>query len=171
MKIKVMLKTNATRKYRKSFSIMLATLLLASSFPVNGGTALATSVPATPAAAAGSDFVYVTSSFVSFSDSSPERTFHFTLPNNVTGRGHIMVQAKGVDFDCNRFEINGSQVNVLVDRDGSNELHTEYNDISSGVLHGGDNTLFIQARNESCGLGGNLDNFAITNIVIFYRTQ
>lgn len=81
-----------------------------------------------------------------------------------------MVQAKGVDFGCHRFEINGTQVNVLVDRDGSNVLQAEYNDISSGVLRGGSNTLFIQTRNESCGLGGNLDNFSITNIVIFYRT-
>jgi hypothetical protein len=125
----------------------------------------------TSAAAAGSDFVYVTSSFATFNESTPERTFNFTLPNNVTGRGHIMVQAKRVDFGCHRFEINGTQVNVLVDRDGSGDLHTEYNDISSGVLRPGNNTLFIQTRNESCGLGGNLDDFSITNVVIFYRTQ
>lgn len=162
MKIKDMLRANATRKYRKSFSLMLATLLLASSFPVKGGAA--------SAAAAGSDFVYVSSSFTTFSDSTPEKTFTFTLPSNVTGRGHIMVQAKGVDFGCHRFEVNGAQVNVLRDRDGSADLHAEYEDISSGVLRAGSNTLFIQTRNETCGLGGNLDNFSITNIVIFYRT-
>ena len=52
-----MIKTNAMRKYRKALSITLASLLLASSFPVNGGTSLAKSAPS--ALAAGSDFVYV----------------------------------------------------------------------------------------------------------------
>jgi hypothetical protein len=170
VKIQNIVRTIATRKYRRSLAMTLALLMLASFVPVKGGTSLATPTSMTSAAAAGSDFVYVLSSFVTFNDDNPERTFHFTLPSNVTGRGHIMVQAKGVDFSCNRFEINGTQVNVLVDRDGSGEVDAEYNDISSGVLHGGDNTLFIQTRNESCGLGGNLDDFSITNIVIFYKT-
>jgi hypothetical protein len=170
VKIPNIVRTIATRKYRKGLTMTLALLLLASSAPVKGGTSLATSPSLTSAAPAGSDFVYVTTAFVSFSDQNPERTFTFTLPDNLTGRGHIMVQAKGVDVSCNRFEINGSQVNVLVNRNGSTELHTDYQDILSGVLRGGTNTLFIQSRNESCGLGGNLDDFDIANIAIFYRT-
>jgi hypothetical protein len=139
-------------------------------FPFNKALSASASAFPAMAAAAASDFVYVTSSFTSFNDDNPERTFPaFTLPTTyVSRRAHIMVQAKGVDFTCNRFEINGKQVNVLVDRDNSNVLYTEYNDIASGTLRAGSNTLFVQTRNESCGLGGNLDDFAITNVVIFY---
>ncbi len=172
MKIPNIVRTIATRKYRKGLTMTLALLLLASSAPVKGGTSLATSSSLTSAAPAGSDFVYVTTlNIVSFSDQNPERTFTFTLPANLTtGLGHIMVQARGVDHSCNRFEINGNQVNVLVNRSGNNERHTDHQDILSGVLRPGTNTLFIQSRNESCGLGGNLDDFDIGNIVIFYKT-
>ena len=50
MKIHNTIKTSM-RKHCKGLSITLATLLLASSFPVNGGTSLAKSAPATFAAA------------------------------------------------------------------------------------------------------------------------
>jgi hypothetical protein len=205
-----MIKTNATRKYRKVLSITLASLLLATSFPVNGGTSLAKSAPETLAAAAqfdigsslpfpfngalpapasafptmaaaqGSNFVYVISSFHAFGNecipsstcNGPFREYTFNLPPNATtGSGHIMLQASHVDVDCNTFTINGRQISVLNDRNGSTSAQVEMNDIPSGVLRPGANRLFIQARDVNCSVNGQLDDFRVSNVVIFYRTQ
>jgi hypothetical protein len=166
-----MIKTRVTRKYRRNLSMMLALLLLASSAPVKGGTSLAAPTSVRSAAAAGGGFVYVTSSFISFGDSNPEDVIPFTLPEGLTGRGHVMVQARGVSTGCNIFEINGDQVNVLINRRDSDEVHTEYNDISSDTLRSGANTLRIRARTGNCTLTGDLDDFSLTNIVVFYQTQ
>lgn len=177
-----MVKANATRKYRKSLSIMLASLLLASSFPVKGGTSLATSPSMTSATAAGTGlyFVYAVSSLNSIGDEDteggvfrgPEWTIPFDIPENITltGRAHIMIQARGVDVSCNRVELNGTQINVLVNRNGSSELHADYNDVPSGTLKAGRNFLRFASRSEACNTVGNLDDFAITNVVIFYQT-
>jgi hypothetical protein len=204
-----MIKTNAMRKYRKVLSITLASLLLATSFPVNGGTSSAKSAPETLAAAAqfdfgsslpfpfngalpasaaivgkaaaaqGSNFVYVISSFQSFGNEclpgvckGPFAEYTFTLPNNATtGSGHIMLQASHVDVDCNTFTINGRQISVLNDRNGSTSAQVEMNDIPSGVLKPGVNKLFIQARSQSCTVTGQIDDFRVSNVVVFYRTQ
>jgi hypothetical protein len=181
MKINNAIRTLAMRKYHRCLSVMLAFLLLASSFPVKGGTSLATpdSMTQGPVKVKGSDFVYVFSSINSFGlvDSGgefrgPEFTFNFPLPNTVKGKGHVMLQAKGVNTtNCNRFEINGTQIGVLIGRNSS-EFVIEMNDISAGVLKPGNNTLRIASRNlNDCSPGGSLDSFAITNVVIFYQTE
>lgn len=158
------------RKYRKSLSITLASLLLASSFPINGGTALA--------AAQGSNFVYVISSLNSFGDVSSggifrgeQFTFEFTLPSNVSGRGHVQLQVRGLNTNCNRFEINGTQVNVLIDQSNRGGLEVQMNDTGPGVLKPGLNRLLIRSLNSGCTVGGDLDEFILTNIVVFYQTQ
>jgi hypothetical protein len=208
MKIKNMIKTNAIHKYRKSLAVMLASLLLASSLPVSGGTilgstsatmavaaqfdlgsplpfpfngALSSSASAFPtmAAAQGSNFIYVISSLQSLGNvclpggvcKGPFAEYKFNLPSNTVGRGQVMLQASHVNVGCNTFTINGTQINVLINRNGSGELHVEMNDIPSGVLKPGENTLFIQSRSSSCTVTGDIDDFRITNVAVTYQIQ
>jgi hypothetical protein len=180
MKIKNMIKTNMMRRYRKSLFVMTATLLLALPFPGNGGASLTTSAPATLAAAPASDFTLVITSNHSFGDVSSGGTFQgedqsypFTLPSNLgSGRMLVMLTARGVGNNCNRFEVNGTQINgILVNRDNSNEQHTELFDVPPNVLKPGANTLYIRAVNSSCTAGGNLDEFVLNNVVFLYHVQ
>jgi hypothetical protein len=182
MKIQGMVLTNAMRKYRKNLSMTLTLLLLASSIPAKGGTSLATS-PSMTSAAEGKSFVYVVSGVNSFGNKSSggdfwgqSHIFNFKIPDGVDvgGKAHIMVQAKGVGTGCNGFLINDKQNNVLLNRFNSDEWHTEYNDIAPGGLHNGNNTLQVVSRNKDCGvdgLGDALDDFAITNVVIFFQAE
>jgi hypothetical protein len=82
-----------------------------------------------------------------------------------------MLQASHVDVSCNTFTINGRQISVLNDRNGSTSAQVEMNDIPSGVLRPGANTLIIQARDVNCNVTGQIDDFRVSNVVIFYRTQ
>jgi hypothetical protein len=175
MKIKNMIKTNTMRKYRKSLSIALATLLLAASFPVNGGTALA-------AQDITAKLALTITSVQHFGDNPEELGGTFVgddlelrdlnLPGLISGgRSHLlMLQTYGVNVSCHVFEINGVQIaGALRDRNNVNEWVTEIAQIPANVLKASGNTLRIVARNNACGAGGDLDDFAIDNVVIFYR--
>lgn len=183
MKIHNMIKTKM-RKYHKILSIALASLLLASSFPVNGGTSLAKSTSAI--LAAGSDFVYVVGSGSGgdhFGDESgsmggvfrgPERTYNFTLPGvNPSQDGQVILSTFAVDFSCNRFEINGTQIPVFRAHNDERIWEAETFRIPANVLRAGTNAnrLTIRAVNGSCGQGGNLDDFIVANVVVHYHTQ
>jgi hypothetical protein len=178
MKIKNMIKTNTMRKYRKSLSVMLASLLLASSLPVSGGTTLA-STSAALAAAAGSDFVYIIRAQQSFGDvatggtfQGEDQTYTFTLPSNLApGTAHVMAHGKGFSNNCNRFEVNGTNLGIFAIRSNPNEFFVEMGDVPSGILRPGTNTLTIRALNANCTVGGDLDEFVISNVIFFYHVQ
>jgi hypothetical protein len=178
VKIHNLIRTLAIRKYRRSFSIALASLLLASSFPVNGGTALA--------AAAGSDFQYVIRSTQGgdhFGDDefslpgvfrNAFRTYTFTLPGvNPSQEGQVILSTFHVNYSCNRFEINNVPIPVFADHNDESVWETETFRIGTNVLRAGTNanTLTIRAVDGSCGTGGELDDFVVANLVIHYRTQ
>jgi hypothetical protein len=208
VRIQIIIRALAMRMYRKSLSITLATLLLASSFPA---ISLGTSLPSTLAAAAksnfgsttlgsphlelpflfngapispfatlpaaaGSDFVYVFVGAQTFGDVSIGGTFRgedelytFTIPSIAPGQAHIMLESQQVGRSCNTFQINGTQVGLLSSRGDSNVVYTEMGTIPSGVLRAGANTLYIRSLNTNCTSGGDLDEFAVSNAVIFYH--
>jgi hypothetical protein len=172
------------RKYRKVLSITLASMLLAASFPVNGGTSLAKPTSAT--LAAGSDFVYVFGSggggdhFGDESGSMPgvfrgsERTYTFTLPGvDPSEEGQVILSTFAVDVTCNRFEINGTQIPVFRNHNDERVWETDTFRIPTNLLRAGANAnrLTIRALNTSCNNGGNLDDFVVANIVVHYKTQ
>jgi hypothetical protein len=180
-----MIKTNAMRKYRKFLSITLASLLLASSFSINGGASLAKSASTTLAAAAGSNFVVIIGSGSggdSFGDEPGSvggnyRGLEFTYPAfslpgvDPSKSAVVQLASKNVSTACNRFEINGVQVPALRDHNDSNVWETEIFRIPTGVLKATGNILRIQALNESCAEGGNEDDFIVSNVVIHYVQQ
>jgi hypothetical protein len=206
-----MVNLNAMRKYHKILSITLASLLLAASFPVNGGTSLAKSAPETladlaqsnlssplpfpfngalsasafptMAAAAGSDFLVLITTAnggEAFGDEQgnvPGRfrglfaEYDFDLPNVDPRQTHfVMLQSFSVDNPCNRFEINGLQIPVLRDHGGLRLWTTELMRIPINTLKPTDNKLRITSLNENCATGGNENDFAVSNVVIQYRT-
>ena len=183
MKIQTIIRTLAIRKYRKSFSIALASLLLAATFPVNGGTSLAKSTSSPLAAPAGSTFVTIIGSSGggdSFGDepgSVPgtyrglQFTYTFNLPGvDPTKHAQVILSTHNLSSNCNRFEINGVQVpNALRDHGDEGEFKTDQSRILSSVgLKETGNTLRIAALNTSCTTGGNEDDFGVANVVIHY---
>jgi hypothetical protein len=207
-----MITTNAMRKYRKILSITLASLLLAATFPVNGGTSLAKSAPATlgapaqfnlssplplpfpfngallasasafpaMAAANGSDFSYLIRTCQTFGSVDPggscafrgrELFLNFTLPTNLNpGTAHLMLNASGIGSNCNRFEINGTQIGILLDRNNLAQQVTEISDVPAGVLRVGNNTLRITSLNETnCTDTPTRDAFLINHVVLFWH--
>ena len=183
MKIKDMIKTNGMRKYRSSFFVMMASLLLALPFPVNGGAALAKPTSASLAAAAGSGFIYIIGSASggdSFGDEPGsvggnyrglQFTYTFNLPGvDPTQPAQVILSSNNVGTRCNRFEINGVQIDtVLRDHGDSSVWETEQGRILPSVqLKETGNTLRIAALNEACTTGGNEDDFVIANVVIHY---
>jgi hypothetical protein len=175
MKIKNMIKTNAMRKYRKSLAVMLASLLVASSLPVSGGMTLAAqdvtaklALTITSTQHFGDNPEELGGTFVG--DDLELRGLNFPGLINASSSHLLMLQTFGVNVSCHVFEINGVQIpGALRDRNNVNEWVTEIAQIPANVLKASGNTLRIVARNNACGAGGDLDDFAIDNVVIFYR--
>lgn len=80
-----------------------------------------------------------------------------------------MLQTRGVSVNCNVIKINGVDVSSALRADDDDNWHTQIGEVPPNVLKSGNNTLQIAARNESCGVGGNLDDFVVDNVVILYR--
>ncbi len=185
MKIKNTIKTLAMGKYRNIFSVLLASLLLASSLSVNGGKTIATASSTALAAAAGANFVVLIGSGSggdSFGDEPGSvggnyRGIEFTYPLfnlsgvDTTKSALVTLASKNVSSSCNRFEINDVQVPVFRDHNDSNVWETEIFRIPAGVLKATGNKLRIKTLNESCGTSGNLDDFIVSNVVIHYIQQ
>ena len=165
---------------------MLASLLLALPFPANGGQPLAAptlTTPGTPSFTEEANFRYIINTRKHLGDdpAALEGTFvgddleiTFDLPllypiPFVTERAVLMLQTRGVTVNCNVIKINGVDVSSALRAHDDDSWHTQIGEVPPNVLKSGSNTLQIAARNESCGVGGNLDDFVVDNVVILYR--
>jgi hypothetical protein len=222
MKIKNMIKTNTMPKYRKGLFVVMASLLLALPFPVNGGSSLTMPTSASLAAAAGFDFgsetlasqlfglpfpfnrglsfapstsptlaaaeqsqfaILISSasggdSFGSNPESMPGiyRGLQFTypafdLPGALPRNGVIVLSSFNVGNSCNRFELNGVQIPVFRDHNNSNVWETEVFRVTTNVIKPTGNILRIAAVNDNCTESGVRDNFAVSNAILYYKTQ
>jgi hypothetical protein len=170
------------RKYRKGLAMTLALLLLASCFSINGGTTLAA------ASAQASDYVIIVGPNGLEGDhlgddpdvphpgefKGPSESYPFNLPEDLisTSSGEVTLSAFGVSHGCNRFTINGVQIDGALRKRTSGDSWTiESARIPNTAWRTGSNTLFIEARNSSCEAAGDRDEFAVTNIVIHFRRK
>ena len=102
------------------------------------------------------------------------KDYSFDCPNvNPNQTAVLMFQSRDVDHPRNVFQINGVSVYgglpVSPNRNtwNSNTLLVE----PRHLLRGSRNILNVESRNSSGGNGGNLDDFIIDNIIIFYKTK
>ena len=104
----------------------------------------------------------------------PTKDFSFNCPNVNPGEiAFLMFQSREVNHQRNVFRVNG--VDVFGGLPASPSKDTWNGNIlliePRHQLRTTGNILHIEARNDSGGGGGNIDDFIIDNVVIIYKTR
>lgn len=100
------------------------------------------------------------------------KNFSFDCPGIDSSQVSVlMFQSLNVGVEGNIFTINGATIFGGLPVTGDTEAWTgNVALVSPNTLRREDNVLRVEARNESGGQSGDLDDFVIDNIVIFYKT-
>ena len=88
-----------------------------------------------------------------------------------TQPGILLFQARHVSVDQNVLTVNGAAIAGDIPRTADNETWAgQVMLIRPGVLRPVNNILRIESRNSSGGAGGEIDDFVIDNVSVFYQT-
>jgi hypothetical protein len=84
----------------------------------------------------------------------------------------LLFQTRDVDNETNFFNVNGRDIPGGIPRSAArDDWNANVALVGAGWLRETDNVLQIGARDERGSLLGNLDDFLIDNVVLFYRTR
>ena len=102
----------------------------------------------------------------------PTKDFTFPCPNvNPNEAAVLMFQSRDVDSSKNIITINASPVAGGIPVSPNKDTwNGNVMLIAAGVLKAS-NELHIEARNDSGGGGGDIDDFILDNVVVMYKTQ
>jgi hypothetical protein len=101
----------------------------------------------------------------------------FSCPNvDPSQRAVLLFQTRDVNSAQNVIRINGSDLfgGIPVSTTGSEESPIWNGNVAlveANVLKPSGNVLHLESRNMSGGGGGNIDDFLIDNVVIFFKTR
>src|SRR5262249_19843890 len=166
MQIKTLIKTTALSMSGKSLLAIAASLVMAL---------------APMAAAQSANYVYIVAGNQHFGDDpaafggngvfrGDDFDYTFNAPGvDPSKRAVLMLWNLNVDNHCNVVTINGTSISGALVAQVSNEWATRIGEVPAGVLKATGNVLHIGARNTSCTVGGNLDDFMIDNVVLLYQ--
>ncbi|MCW4011266.1 MAG: hypothetical protein NWF05_11735 [Candidatus Bathyarchaeota archaeon] len=101
-----------------------------------------------------------------------DEDYTFDCPNVDSEKTAVLFFRKwDVSFSKNIFTINGKSFDVgLTPNPLSENWKTEVLLVTSGILKAKGNVLHVESRNRKGGKDGNLDDFGIDNVVIYYKT-
>jgi hypothetical protein len=101
------------------------------------------------------------------------KDFTFDCPGiDTRAQGILLFQTRDVDNETNFFNVNGHDIPGGIPRSAArDDWNGNVAIVGGGWLQESGNVLQIGARDERGSLLGNLDDFLIDNIVLFYRTR
>lgn len=101
----------------------------------------------------------------------PTKDFTFSCPNvNPNEAAVLMFQSRDVDSSRNIITINGSNVfGGIPVSPNKDTWNGNVMLIAAGILRASGNELHIEARNTSGGGGGDIDDFILDNVVVFFH--
>jgi hypothetical protein len=103
----------------------------------------------------------------------PAKDFTFACPNvNASEAAVLMFQSRDVDSSRNIITINGAKVlGAIPVSPNKDTWNGNVMLINAGVLRASGNVLHIESRNDSGGVGGDIDDFILDNVVVMYKTR
>jgi hypothetical protein len=164
----LMIRNRMTKGYLQ-VAVMLLASLLAFALPV--ATATAGDVAGYTAIITSPQY------FGDDTNSSPVPAVHrgqdheytFNLPGvDRTKVGILVLETWDLDHNLNKFRINGHELLVRRHISG-NEFFSNYVEVPGAWLQETGNVLYVSARNSSGGVTGELDDFMVDNVTLFYK--
>ena len=99
----------------------------------------------------------------------------FACPNVDSNQMAVLTfESYDVTLGTSRMLINGSALSAplrLTPMSGDPKWTTNEVLVDTGVLRSSNNVLRVESRDENNGTAGNVDDFLLDNIVIFYKTR
>jgi hypothetical protein len=101
-----------------------------------------------------------------------DHEYSFNLPGVDRNKAAIlMLRTALVSHKLNSFTINGHPLKIFHGRGHEDsEFSTDHVEVPGWMLKETGNELKISARNSSGGLGGDLDDFLVDDVVLIYKT-